>query len=304
VDITENLNAAMRYIEKRLFDTIDFSEIERITGCSEYQFRRMFSYLAYMPLNEYIRKRRLSVAAGLLVTSNDKIIEIAAKCGYESPDAFGKSFRELYGVTPSSYRKSVNEHKVFPPLFFHLTLKGGFKMDYRIVERGEFFIMGKIGWIPLLYHGPNPHTADVWKQLKQADLLVLMEYSEVEPKGVVTIHRRNSGDKIIATEGEEILYGVGIVMEKEMPSRFKGRFDILPCEASTWLVFSVMDNQSKDMEGKYLSTQQTYARIAEWLPTSDYEEIETPQITWYESYDFTKPNKRSEIWVPVRKRKV
>jgi AraC family transcriptional regulator len=100
-------------------------------------------------------------------------------------------------------------------------------------------------------------------------------------------------------EGDEILYGVGIVMEKPMPDRFKGRFDILPFEASTWLVFSAMDNTR---DSSLPGTQELYARIGEWLPTSEYEETGAPTITWYESYDFSKPDKKSEIWVPVRKR--
>jgi len=297
MDTTANLNAAMRYIEKRLFDVVDFSEIERIACCSEYQFRRMFSYLAGMPLSEYIRKRRLSFAADLLHSGDKKIIEVSLQCGYESPDAFTKAFQIMYGVAPSVYRKTINTPKAFPPLFFHLTLKGGIEMDYRIVERGEFYIMGKIGYIPLIYHGANPHTAKVWKQLKQEDLLVLMEHSEVDPKGIITIHNGNS-----TPEGEEILYGVGIVMEKQMPDRFKGRFDILLCEASTWLVFPAIDNQLNEKESSLLPTQQAYARISEWLPASEFEATESPQITWYESYDFSKPNKKSEIWVSVRKR--
>jgi AraC family transcriptional regulator len=296
METTANLNAAMRYIEKNIFGAIDFSEIEKIACCSEHQFRRMFSYLAGMPFSEYVRKRRLSLAADLLISGKEKIIGISLKCGYESPDAFGKAFQLMYGVSPSAYRKNFSTQKIFPPLFFHLTLKGGIEMDYRIVERGDFYIMGKMGRIPLIYHGANPHTANVWKQLKQEDLLVLMEYSEAPPKGIITFHKGNSNEG--SREGEEILYGVGVVMEKKMPDRFKGRFDVLSCEASAWLVFPAMDNQK---ECKLLSTEQTYARISEWLPTSEYEATEAPQITWYESYDFSKPDKKSEIWVSVRK---
>jgi AraC family transcriptional regulator len=303
MDTTANLNAAMRYIEKHMFDALDFSEIERIACCSEYQFRRMFSYLAGMSLGEYIRKRKLSLAADLLFSGNEKIIEISLKCGYESPDAFSKAFQSMYGILPSAYRKNANTSKAFPPLFFHLTLKGGIEMDYRIVEREEFYVMGKIGRIPLIYYGANQHTADVWKKLKQEDLLVLMEYSEIEPKGIITLHKENvTNEKLAAPEGEEILYGVGVVMEKQMPDRFKTRFDTLPCAASTWLVFSAMDNQLNEKESNLLPTQQVYARIGEWLPTSEYEETEAPIITWYESHDFSKPNKKSEIWVSVRKR--
>ena len=300
MEITASLNAAMRYIEKHLFDVIDFTVVARIACCSEYQFRRMFSYLAGMPLNEYIRKRKLSYAADLLYSGDEKIIDISLKCGYESPDAFGKAFQIQYGVTPSAFRKDSFASTAFPPLFFHLTLKRGIEMDYRIVERGEFYVMGKIGHIPLIYHGANPHTADVWKKLKQEDLLVLMEYSDVDPKGVLTVHEQTTrGDTQTKWEGDEILYGVGVVMEKPMPDRFKGRFDLIPFDASTWLVISAMDNTKDSIT---LSTKETYARIGEWLPTSDYEETDAPVITWTESYDFSKPDRKSEVWIPVRKR--
>jgi len=290
----------MRYIEQHLLDVIDFNELARIACCSEYQFRRMFSYLAGMSLNEYIRKRRLTRAADLLRSGGEKIIHVALQCGYESPDAFGKAFQAMYGVSPSALRKNPAELQPFPPLFFHLTLKGGIEMNYRIVERGEFYIMGKSGTVPLVYYGPNPHTANVWKQLTQADLLVLMEYSQVDPKGILCVYEQTTkGNTQSKWEGDEIFMCVGVVMEEPMPARFKGRFDVLPYEASTWLVFPAMENtRGGDIPG----TQETYARIGEWLPTSEYEETSAPTITWYESYDFSKPDRRSEVWVPVRKR--
>ena len=298
MDTTASLNEAMRYIEAHLFDEIDFTEMSKTACCSEYQFRRMFSYLSGMSLGEYIRKRRLSLAAELL-RSGEKVIDVALKCGYESPDAFGKAFSAMYGAAPSALRKNDTALKAFPPLFFHLTLKGGIEMDYRVVERGEFYIMGKTGYIPLIYHGGNPHTADVWKKLRQEDLLVLMEYSEVDPKGVVILYG-GTRDGSNAQEGDEVFMCVGVVMEKPMPDRFKGRFDVFPYEASTWLVFSLTDNT---LDESLLTSQTGYARITEWLFSSEYEETGAPSIEWTESYDFSKPDKKSEIWVPVRKKK-
>jgi len=173
-------------------------------------------------------------------------------------------------------------------------------MEYRVVEREAFYLMGKTGYIPLIYYGPNPHTANVWKQLKQEDLLVLMEHSEVDPKGIVCVYGHSVNGNAPIREGDDVFMGVGIIMEKPMPGRFKGRFDVLPFEASTWLVFPAMDNTRE--KNAIFGTQETYARISEWLPTSEYEETGTSSITWYESYDFSKPDKRSEIWVAVRKR--
>ena len=298
MDTTASLNAAMRCIEQHLFGEIDFAALARIAGCTEYHFRRMFSYLAEMPLGEYIRRRRLSRAAELLQSSDEKIIDIALQCGYESPDAFGKAFQAMYGVPPSAIRKNAKALKAFPPLFFHLTLKGGIEMNYRIVERDAFYLMGKLGHIPLIYHGPNPHTANVWGKLTQADLLVLMEYSQADPKGVVCAYG-GFEEGSYTPEGEQVIMCVGVVMEAPMPARFKGRFDVMPYEASTWLVLPAMDN-AKD--STLLSTQQTYAQITEWLFSSEYEQTASPTIEWHETYDFSKPDRKSEIWVPVRKR--
>jgi len=300
MDTTVNLNAAMRYIEQRLFDVIDFTEVARIACCSEYQFRRMFSYLADMALNEYIRKRRLSIAAGLLQTSEEKIIDISLRCGYESPDAFGKAFQAMYGVSPSALRKSPDKLKAFPPLFFHLTLKGGIEMDYRVVEKDAFYVMGKSGRIPLIFHGNNPHFDTVWQKLKNDGILVLTEYAKCEPSGVVEVY----ADMHI-NEGEDFTLYVGIVMETPMPAHFKGRFDVLAFEASTWLVFTAVDNTTRD--GVYWAVpsarKQMHKQISEWLPTSEYEQV-APQIISFLSYDACKPDLKSEIWVPVRKRSI
>ena len=129
----ERLNKMMAYIDEHLCDELDFAYLERIACCSEYQFRRMFSFLAGMSLSEYIRKRKLSYAATLLQNTNDKIIDIALKLGYESPDSFGKAFQSFHNMTPSQARKSAVSLKSFPPLTFQILLKGGSEMDYRIV---------------------------------------------------------------------------------------------------------------------------------------------------------------------------
>jgi len=171
-------------------------------------------------------------------------------------------------------------------------------MNYRIVEKDAFYLMGKTGYIPMIYHGPNPHTADVWKKLRQTDLLVLMEYSRVDPKGVVCAYS-SSENVIPAAEGEMVPMYVGVVMETPMPGRFKGRFDVVPYEASTWLVFPAMDN-TKD--SRLASYPYIYAQISEWLPTSEYEHTSSLALTWHETYDASKPDRKSEIWVPVRKK--
>ncbi|MCL2603427.1 MAG: helix-turn-helix domain-containing protein [Defluviitaleaceae bacterium] len=132
MNTTSYLNDAVRYIEKRLFDVIDFTEAARIACCSEYQFRRIFSYLAGMPLNEYIRKRRLSLITEQLYPGDARIIDLAYRCGYETPDAFGKAFAAQFGITPSAYRKKPVPLTIFPPHFFHISLFEGIGANHRV----------------------------------------------------------------------------------------------------------------------------------------------------------------------------
>ncbi len=292
MDAMARLNQAMRYIEQQLCGEMDYSRLAQLAGCSEYQFRRMFSFLAGMPLGEYIRRRRLSRAAELLRAGRETVLDVAVQMGYESPDSFCKAFQAMHGVTPSQAKRNAAALKSFPPLSFHLVLKGGDEMDYRIVDKGAFFIMGAGGRIPLIYNGPNPHTADVWRKLRQEDLLVLMEYAQQEPKGILNVYA-NYQDK--TAEGTELNLYVGVVMHQPMPERFQGRFDVLQVDASTWAVFTTV-------EKKPFQTQETWARIySQWLQTSGYEWTGGPEMLWQESYDFSKPDFKTEIWVPVRK---
>ena len=101
------MNQAMDYIEEHLMDEISFERIAQISGCSEYHFRRMFSYLAGMPLGEYIRCRRLALA-GTLLRDGHKVIDCAMLLGYASPDAFRKAFQGLHGISPSDLHRKRN----------------------------------------------------------------------------------------------------------------------------------------------------------------------------------------------------
>ena len=167
-------------------------------------------------------------------------------------------------------------------------------MDYRIIEKGEFYIVGASGRIPLIYYGDNPGIAEVWKKLKQEDLLVLMEYSKLEPKGILNVYA-NYEDK--TNEGTMLDLYVGIVVDNLLPERLMKRYSVLTVESSTWAVFPSC--------GEFpAASKEVWARIADtWFPSSDYEMTGGPELLWFESYDFGKPDFKSEIWIPIKKRK-
>ena len=138
----ERWNRAMDEIELSLTGEIDCERLGRIACCSAYHFQRMFTYLAGMPLGEYVRRRRMSLAAADLQAGRDKVIDIAARYGYESPTAFNRAFRAVHGIAPSAVRTGGVPVKCYPRMVFSLSVQGGEEMQYRIETRDAFRVVG------------------------------------------------------------------------------------------------------------------------------------------------------------------
>ncbi|HZJ99867.1 MAG TPA: AraC family transcriptional regulator [Tissierellaceae bacterium] len=282
------MNKAMRYIEENLMGEIDFGEMSRIACCSEYHFRRMFSFLAGMPLGEYIRRRKLSIAAILLDVDENKIIDIALQLGYNSPDAFSKAFQAMHGILPSSVKKGNTILKAFPPMTFQLTIKGGNEMEYRIVEKDAFKIVGLKKRITLIFEGVNHQMDSVLQSLTAESIKELKSLCDIEPKGILSVST-NFSERTV--EGSELDQYIGVATTKQASDQW----DILEIDSANWAVFTVVGEFPKAL-------QDTWARIyAEWFPTSGYELTGGPEILWNESPDTSKPDYKSEIWIPVRK---
>lgn len=284
-----HFNEAMSYIEKNLMNDIDLTQISILSGCSKYHFRRMFSFLAGMPLGEYIRRRRLSQAGILLQTEKIKVIDLALQFGYETPEAFSKAFQSMHGVTPSQAKNKNVELKILPPLTFQLTLRGGIEMNYRIVEKEAFYIIGFKKRISLQFKGVNPHMEELTKHLTPDVITTLKSLSDTQPSGIISVSA-NFSERTV--ENSELDQYIGVATTQEINSSF----DILPVEASTWVVFKVI--------GKFPdAVQETWSRIyGEWFPSSGYELIEGPELLWNEGLDMNKSDYKSEIWIPVLKK--
>lgn len=132
MDWLEKFNAVIDYIEENLDAKIEYTTLARLACCSEFHFSRMFSSLIGISLSEYIRRRRLTKAAFEIQTGNVKIIDVALKYGYESPDAFTRAFRLLHGVTAITAKENGVKLKAYPCLSFQITIKGDVEMEYRI----------------------------------------------------------------------------------------------------------------------------------------------------------------------------
>ncbi|MCD1260002.1 AraC family transcriptional regulator [Paenibacillus athensensis] len=291
MDSLEHLNRALDYVEAHLADDLEVREAARLAACSEYHFTRMFSFLAGVTLSEYIRRRRLTLAAMELAQGQARIIDVAVKYGYTSPDAFARAFHNLHGVTPSEARQTGQPLKAYPRMYFRLTIEGGSEMKYRLVDKPAFRIVGLMKRVPIVFHGVNPAIAQMWQSLTMDMIGQLKGISNVEPQGLISASVHFSEGRM--EEQGELDHYIGAATTAACPPEFAQ----LEVAAATWAVFEAV--------GPFPDTlQSVWGRIyAEWLPSSDYELSVGPEMLWNAHKDVTAPDFRSEIWIPVVKRR-
>ncbi|KHF39145.1 AraC family transcriptional regulator [Halalkalibacter okhensis] len=290
MDLLKNMNQAIQYIEENITSELNYQEIAKVAFCSEFHFKRMFSMIAGISLSEYIRRRRLTLAAFDLKDGHAKVIDIAMTYGYASPDSFSRAFQNLHGITPSEARNSGQSLKAFPRMTFQLTIKGGSEMNYRIVEKEAFRIIGIKKRVPIVFNGVNPDIAEMWESLDHATITQLKSLSNVEPKGLLSASTNFSEGRM--EEKGDLDHYIGVATMKDCPATFTQ----LDVPASTWAVFEAV--------GPFPDTlQEVWGRIySEWFPSSHYEQKEGPEILWNEEKDLSSPNFKSEIWIPVSKK--
>ena len=290
MDSLISMNNAMAYLEEHLTEDIDYGKVSQMAQCSEYHFRRMFSFLAGVSLSEYIRRRRLTLAALDLKDKNVRIIDAAFKYGYNSADAFSRAFYLMHGVLPSAARNENAQLKAYPRMTFQLSIKGGCEMNYRIIEKEPFRLVGFMKRVPVIFEGVNPEILKMTELLTPESVGKLKAISNIEPAGIISASA-NFTDGRMEGKGEVDHY-IGVATSNDQVEGF----EVLEIDSGTWAVFESI--------GPFPETlQNVWGRIySEWFPTSGYEASEGPEILWNESPDTLNPNYRSEIWIPVRKK--
>lgn len=284
----KSLNEAINYIETHLNEEIDYTEVEKITGTSIYHFRRMFSYLSGMSLGEYIRNRKLSNATFDLLQGMSVTVA-AFKYGYDSVDGFSRAFKEWSGISPSEVKKSA-KLKAFPKLSFKLIMSGGMNMDYRIEKKQAFKIVGVKKRVPIQFEGENQEIIKLAKSITPKQREKLHHLANVEPYQVVNASF-NFDDGRMEERGF-LDHMIGVLTTKDISD---DEFDVVEVPEQTWAIFS-----SKGEFPKAL--QETWGKIfSEWLPSSDYELINAPEISFTGDMS-DKNNVYSEIWIAVKRK--
>lgn len=275
----ERLNSVISYIEEHLDDDIVSEEIGRIVLCPVGAFLRTFSLLTGITLSEYIRRRKLTMAAFELQSTDSKVIDLAVKYGYESADAFCVAFKKMHGIPPASARQQNIKLKSFPRLSFTLTIKGDAEMNYRVVERESFKVVGKIVTSSL----EDNVIPEFWNTCKKDGTIDRLVEVGVDSNTYGMCFGFNDQGY------NDYMVGIETVCENA------GDLKSVTVPEATWLVFESVGPINPTLSN-------TWARIyGEFLPQSIYKQSALPTIEKYFSNDVNSEDYLVEIWIPVVK---
>lgn len=282
----QRLNEAVGYIEDNLDGEMDLAQVARIACCSPYHFQRMFSYIADVPLSEYIRRRRMTRAAFDLQNGDGKIIDIALRYGYDSPTAFNRAFQRIHGVAPSMAKQEGVVLKAYAPIQFQLSIKGDVEMNYKIVNKQEFRLVGKkqhyLG-------GVEESMAKIpafWQEVYAEGLIPrLCTLMDQEPFGVL--------GAAVSVNGQDFDYYIAVATNGKKPEELE-EYRVPAC---SWAVFESI--------GPLPGAMQTLQKriVTEWLPSSGYDYADAPDIEVYFDGNQQAADYRCEVWLPVVKKK-
>lgn len=288
MDWLGQLNDALRYIEENLEGEIDLQKAARLACCSSFHFQRMFSYMAKVPLSEYIRRRRMTKAAFALKNGQERIIDIALRYGYDSPTAFNRAFQSIHGVAPSAARQEGVTLKAYHPISFKIIIRGEAEMNYCIEQKEAFRIVGvkmESQWTPEKQEG-FAAVPRFWAEHGQKGTIPrLCGLMDGQPMGVLGV---SVGDWQNAGRFE---YYIAVSSGQPAPEGMEA-YEVPAC---TWAIFECKGPMPA-------AIQSMQARIVtEWLPNSGYRYADAPDIEVYTEGDQSSPDYTCWIWLPIQK---
>ncbi|MYV49460.1 AraC family transcriptional regulator [Streptomyces sp. SID2888] len=281
----ERLNQAMEHIECHLGQVIEVDELARIAATSEYHLRRMFSALAGMPLSEYIRRRRLTLAGAEVLAGRETLLEIAVRYGYGSGEAFARAFRAMHGIGPGEARRTGATLSSQSRMAFRLTVEGRSSMRYRVVDKADFAVVGFKARVPLVHTGPNQAIMDFVRGIDRKTLEGLEKLSDQEPQGIVAVCDDLDPSR---AEGTELDYYHGVITPVAAPEGTT----TLAVPAGTWAVFTTSGPVPQAIQELWRDI------FTEWFPSNPYRSRTGPEIL-RTRLSPEKTEADAELWLPV-----
>lgn len=285
MELLENWNKAIAYIEEHLEDELDLGEAAALACCTVYHFQRMFSYMADITVSEYVRRRRMSKAATELQSGQNRVLDLALKYGYESPTAFNRAFKSIHGVAPSKAKAEGVVLKTYPPISFKITIKGEEEMNYKIVTKEAFRVVGRKTHFTGGIEESFEKVPGIWTEANKSGLVTeLCKVMNLEIPGIMGI----------CTSARDMEFDYYIAAASKAPT--PEGMEELQIEAGTWAVFECIGAMPA-------SIQNLQKRIiTEWLPNAGYEYANSPDIEVYFQGDQSSDDYRCEVWLPVVKK--
>ena len=279
----ERWNEAMEYLEEHLTGGMEREQLARIACCSEYHFQRMFSYIAGVTLAEYIRRRKMTLAARDL-QQGDKVTEVAMRYGYESPTAFNRAFQAVHGLPPSTAHKQGVRLKAYARIVFQLSVKGVEQMEYRLETKDEIRIVGMRQHISSDAEESFAQVPLFWNQVMQSGRMSeILSLSDGKVAGLLGVSS--------CAEDAPNYYYIAVSSEADVPEGMH-EFIVPACD---WAIFTgrgTMPAAIQDLQCRI---------VTDWLPSSGYEWGKAPDLEVYLNDD--RQDAVFEVWLPVVKRK-
>lgn len=289
MNMIEDLQYVLDFIEENLEQPIDFNDIAKQMYISSYYFQKIFSAVCGMGIGEYIRNRRLSLAGSELANSDIKIIDVALKYGYDTPEGFTRAFKRFHGVSPMAVKKGTAYPKSFERLSVIITVKGGSSMNYKIEKKAAFKVAGKHE-THKVYNSENINTIPEFWERSHSDGTVSELLKLTNDRSFIFGICYSNPHKKDASFNYSI--AVKIDDETEVPEGF----EVNEIPERTWLVFECVGAMPD-------AIQQTFHRIhTEFFPTSKYQPTYEFDIEAYTAGAMNDKNYRSEIWIPVEEK--
>lgn len=280
-----DIQRAIDYIENHLLEKIKIEDVAKEANASIFHFQRTFTMLTDCSVGEYIRRRRLSLAAKELSQTSGKVIDIAYKYGYDTPESFSKAFRRQHAMSPSDAKKYRGKLQLYDRLIIQVILKGAEPVKYNIVEKEAFSAMGIKRTYSLKGNENLIEIPKLWNKVNHDGTIdKLCKLNDGNIKGVLGV---------CVDEGEaegSIDYWIAVESTEETSAQFEK----VEIPASKWVVFEVSGEMPEAM-------QSTWKKIfSEWFPTSGYEHAGTPEMEVYPEDGSDSSEFYSEIWIPVK----
>lgn len=288
------MQQAICYIEEHICENINYADVAKNVHMSSYNFHRTFSFIVGMTANEYIRKRRLTLAAMELQTTDISVIDAAYKYGYESPESFSKAFSRFHGSTPKQAKRKGTKLHLFNPLVIKIIVEGGSIMDYKIEHRESQKFIALVKAFPNeIINDDNDHSIpDFWTECSEKNLIEPMKLLRTEGKR--DLYGLCSPVKDRETHFN---YGIGIMVDEnteiaKLEQFIKNGYSIWETESADYAVFKCFGS-----DGNCLG--ETWNKFfKEFIPQTGY--IQTDDTDYEIYFEKGESGLFCELWVPVK----